>query len=60
MRDLELHEVIEDKIDIELDEKTIKDDKYFSLDEILDELGISREELTKPVSKTRRKPTKVA
>lgn len=60
LEDLELLEAIEDKIDIELAQKAIKDDKYFTLDEVLDELGISREDLTKPASKSRRKPTKVA
>lgn len=60
LEDLELLEAIEDKIDIELAEKAEKDGPYYSLDQILEENGLSREELSKPVSKSKKKTTKVA
>lgn len=55
LEDLELLETIEDKIDIELADKASKDSKTYSLDEVLAELGITREELTKPAQRSKRK-----
>lgn len=55
LEDLELLEAIEDKIDIELAEQSSKDDKTYSFDEILQEMGLTREELTKPEQKSKRK-----
>lgn len=60
LEDLELLESIEDKIDIELADKAEKDGPYYTLDQILEENGLSREELSKPVSKSKKKTTKAA
>lgn len=60
LEDLELLEAIEDKIDIELAEKAIKDKGSFSFDQVLKELGLTREELVKPETKPRRKQTKIS
>lgn len=58
LEDLELLEAIEDKIDIELADQAEKDGTYYSLDQILQENSISREELSKPASKSKKKTTK--
>jgi len=55
LEDLELLEAIEDKIDIELADKASKDGKTYTFEEILQELGLTREGLEKPATK-RRKP----
>lgn len=60
LEDLELLEDIEDKIDIELAEQAEKDDTYYSLDQVLQENGLTREELSKPISKSKKKTTKAA
>jgi prevent-host-death family protein len=60
LEDLELLEAIEDKIDIELADKANKDGPFYTLDQVLEENGLSREELSKPSVKTRKKPTKAA
>lgn len=60
LEDLELLEALEDKIDIELADQADKGGPYYSLDQILEENGLSREELSKPVSKSKKKTTKVA
>ena len=45
LEDLELLEAIEDKIDIELADKSLDDKESASLDEVLSELGISRDDI---------------
>jgi prevent-host-death family protein len=60
LEDLELLEAIEDKIDIELADEAMKEKGSISLDEVLKELGLTREELTKQGSKPKRKSAKVA
>ncbi len=60
LEDLELLEAIEDKIDIELADKAKKDGPYYTLDQVLEDNGLSREELSKPTPKLKRKTTKVA
>lgn len=60
LEDLELLEAIEDKIDIELADKADKGGPYYTFDQILEENGLSREELSKPVSKSKKKTTKAA
>lgn len=60
LEDLELLEAIEDKIDIDLADEAMKEKGSFSLDHILKELGLTREELTKPESKPKRKSARVA
>jgi prevent-host-death family protein len=54
LEDLELIEALEDKIDIELAIKALKDDKTHSLDEVLEELGLTREALINHTQETRK------
>ena len=60
LEDLELLVAIEDKIDIELAEKAEKDGTYYTLDQVLEDNGLSREELSKPTPKLKKKTTKAA
>lgn len=60
LEDLELLEVLEDKIDIELVEQASKDGQFYSLDQVLEENGLSREELGKSVPKSKKKVMKAA
>ncbi len=60
LEDLELLEALEDKIDIELAQQASKDGQFYSLDQVLEENGLSREELEKSVPKSKKKIMKAA
>ena len=60
LEDLELLEAIEDKVDIELAQGSLKVEGSSTVDEVLEEFGLTREELTAQTVKPKRKATKVS
>ena len=59
LEDLELLEAIEDKIDMELAQKAEKDGKTYTFDEVLQEMGLTRNDLDKKEPKSKSKPRKI-